>query len=102
MVTGGGFYDRIEEYRDLMQEASSAMSAQQAAWDLSTSYDYGSAINAFAKCFAVCNAGIMPTDALSDTDELRSLFDSYLNHYCDVFANPHEQRMPFSLATWRL
>jgi hypothetical protein len=92
LVTGGGFYDRIEEYRGLMQEASSAMSAQQAAWDLSTSYDYGSAINAFAKCFAVCDAGIVRTDALLDTDELRSLFDSYLNHYCDVFANPHEQR----------
>jgi hypothetical protein len=69
------------------------MSAQQAAWDLSTSYDYGSAVNAVANCFVVCNAGIVGTAALPDTDELRSLFDSYLNHYCDVFANPHELRL---------
>jgi hypothetical protein len=92
LITGGGFYDRIEEYRGLMREANSPLSAQQAALDLSTSYDYGSAINAFAKCFAVCNAGIVGTDAMPDTDELRSLFDSYLNHYCDVFADPHPQR----------
>ena len=75
LITGGGFYDRIEEYRGLMREASSSISAQQAAWDLSTSYDYGSAINAFAKCFAVCDAGIVGTDAMPDTDELRSLFE---------------------------
>jgi uncharacterized protein YyaL (SSP411 family) len=75
-----------------MREASCSISAQQVAWDLSTSYDYGSAINAFAKCFAVCNAGIVGTDAAPDADELRSLFDTYLNHYCDVFANQHPQR----------
>jgi hypothetical protein len=92
LITGGGFYDRIEEYRGLMRGANPSISAQQAAWDLSTSYDYGSAINAFAKCFAVCNAGMVGTDAMPDTDELRSLFDSYLNHYCDVFADPHPQR----------
>jgi hypothetical protein len=92
LITGGGFYDRIEEYSSLMREANSSISAQQAAWDLSTSYDYGSVINAFAKCFAVCNAGIVAIDAMPDTDELRSLFDSYLNHYCDVFADPHPQR----------
>jgi hypothetical protein len=92
LVTGGGFYDRIEDYRALMQEVGSSLSSQQAAWDLSTSYDYGSAINAFAKCFAVCNAGIVRTDETLDTDELRSLFDTYFNHYSDVFANPHRQR----------
>ena len=92
LVTGGGFYDRIEEYRALMREVSSSISAEQAAWDLSTSYDYGSAINAFAKCFAVSKAGIVRTDEMLDPDELRSLFDTYFSHYCDVFANPHPQR----------
>jgi hypothetical protein len=92
LVTGGGFYDRIEDYRALMQGVGSSLSSQQAAWDLSTSYDYGSAINAFAKCFAVCNAGIVRTDETLDTDELRSLFDTYFNHYGDVFANSHRQR----------
>jgi hypothetical protein len=92
LITGGGFYDRIEEYRCLMREAISPISSQQAAWDLSTSYDYGSVINAFAKCFAVCNAGIVGSDTMPDSDEVRSLFDSYLNHYCDVFADPHRQR----------
>jgi len=69
LVTGGGFYDRIEDYRALMQEVGSSLSSQQAAWDLSTSYDYGSALNAFAKCFAVCNAGIVRTDEKLDIDE---------------------------------
>jgi hypothetical protein len=92
LVTGGGFYDRIGDYRTLIREAGSPLSDQQAAWDLSTSYDYGSVINAFAKCFAVCNAGIVATDAMPDTDELRSLFDSYLKHYCDVFVDARAER----------
>jgi len=75
-----------------MREAGSSLSSQQAARDLSTSYDYGSAINAFAKCFAVCNAGIVRTDETLNTNELRSLFDTYFNHYRDVFANLHRQR----------
>jgi hypothetical protein len=91
LITAGGFYDRIEDYRLLMQNIGLSLSTQQDAWDLSTSYDYGSAINAFAKCFAVCNARAAPDGAL-DKDELRSLFDQYLNYYTDLFANAHAQR----------
>jgi hypothetical protein len=91
LITGGGFYDRIEDYRTLMRDWSLSMSAHQAAWDVSTSYDYGSVINAFAKCFAVCSVDAA-TGGAPGTDELRSLFDQYLDHYCDVFANVHAQR----------
>ncbi len=92
LITGGSFYDRIDDYKTLMRDMGLSMSAQQAAWDLSTSYDYGSAINAFAKCFAVCSAGIAATDAPPDADELRSLVDLYLDHYCDVFVDAHAER----------
>jgi hypothetical protein len=56
LITAGGFYDRIEDYGWLMRGIGLSLSSQQDAWDLSTSYNYGSAVNAFAKCFAVPNA----------------------------------------------
>lgn len=68
-----------------------SLSAQRDAWDLSTSYDYGSAINAFAKCFAVRNPAAAADDA-PNRDELRSLFDQYLQHYGDLFANAHAKQ----------
>ena len=67
------------------------MTTQQAVKDLSTSYDYGSKINAFAKCFAVRKAGGVTTDA-PGLDELRSLFDTYLNYYHELFVNIHEKQ----------
>ena len=74
-----------------MRDIGLSLSAQQDVWDLSTSYDYGSAINAFAKCFAACNAAAVIDGAL-DKDELRSLFDRYLNYYSNLFPNAHAQR----------
>jgi hypothetical protein len=91
LITAGGFYDRIEDYGSLMRGIGLPLSAQQDAWDLSTSYDYGSTINAFAKCFAVRNA-VAAADGAPDEDELRSLFDQYLQHYGDLFANAHAKR----------
>jgi hypothetical protein len=89
LLTGGGFYDRMADYAALMQSEASTESEQQAVRDLSTSYDYGSKINAFAKCFAVCKAGETTADAES-LDELRSLFDEYLKYYYELYVNMHE------------
>ena len=91
LLTGGGFYDRIADYAALMQGEALTVATQQAVRDLSTSYDYGSKINAFAKCFAVCKAGGVTADA-PDLDELRSLFDMYLNYYYELFVNMHEKQ----------
>jgi hypothetical protein len=91
MLTGGGFYERIGDYAALMRAEALAASEQQAVQDLSTSYDYGSKINAFAKCFAVCKAGEITTGAV-ELDELRALFDVYLNHYDELFLNVHENQ----------
>jgi len=91
LLTGGGFYDRIADYAALMRSEGSTVSTSQAVRDLSTSYDYGSKINAFAKCFAVCKAGQVTTDA-ADLDELQSLFDLYLAYYYDLFVNVHERQ----------
>jgi len=93
LLTGGGFYDRITDYAALIRGAASTPSTQQAVWDFSTSYDYGSKINAFAKCFAVCKAGNVPTDPAIYPDELRSLFDLYLNYYFDFFVNLHAKQL---------
>jgi len=91
LLTGGGFYDRIADYAALMQSEASAESEQRAVRDLSTSYDYGSKINAFAKCFAVCKAGEAAADP-EGLDVLRSLFDEYLKYYCELFLNVHEKQ----------
>jgi hypothetical protein len=74
-----------------MQGEALTVATQQAVRDLSTSYDYGSKINAFAKCFAVLEAGGVTADA-PDLDELRSLFDMYLNYYYELFVNFHEKQ----------
>jgi hypothetical protein len=91
LLTGGGFYDRIADYAALIRSEALIVSGQQAVRDLSTSYDYGSKINAFAKCFAVCKAGEVITDA-AVFDELRSFFDVYLNYYFELFVNIHERQ----------
>jgi hypothetical protein len=91
LLTGGGFYDRMADYTTLMQSEAAAETEQQAVRDLSISYDYGSKLNAFAKCFAVCNAGQATTESV-DLDELRSLFDLYLNYYYELFVNIHDQQ----------
>jgi hypothetical protein len=91
LLTGGGFYDRVADYAALMQREASLLSTRQAVRDLSISYDYGSKINAFAKCFAVCKNGGVATDA-AGLDELRALFDLYLNYYYDLFVDIHEKQ----------
>ena len=93
LLTGGGFYDRIADYAALMRGAASIPSTKQAVWDFSTSYDYGSKINAFAKCFAVCKAGNITTEPAIHPDELRSLFDLYLNYYFEFFINLHAKQL---------
>jgi hypothetical protein len=89
LLTGGGFYDRMADYAALMRGTVSAASTQQAVWDLSTSYDYGSEINAFAKCFAVCKAGKSTIEPATNPDQLRWLFDFYLDWYFSLFVDSH-------------
>jgi hypothetical protein len=91
LLTGGGFYDRMADYAALMQSEVAAETEQQAVQDLSVSYDYGSKLNAFAKCFAVRKAGQATTE-LVDLDELHSLFDLYLKYYHELFVNIHDQQ----------
>jgi hypothetical protein len=91
MLTGGGFYDRVGDYTALIRNETSISSSQQAVRDLSTSYDYGSKINAFAKCFAVCKTEEVVIDG-ADLEELRSLFDLYLNYYQELFVDIHERQ----------
>jgi hypothetical protein len=91
LLTGGGFYDRIGDYTALMRAEAVTVSEQQAVRDLSTSYDYGSKINAFAKCYAVCKAREVTT-ASADLEELRSLFDIYLNYFDELFVDIHEKQ----------
>ena len=91
LLTGGGFYDRTADYVALLQSEAVAATEQQAVRDLSVSYDYGSKLNAFAKCFAVCNAGLVTLESVG-VDELRSLFDLHLNHYYDLFVDVHDKQ----------
>jgi hypothetical protein len=93
LLTGGGFYDRVADYAAIMRGADSAMATGQAVCDLSTTYDYGSKINAFAKCFSVCKAAAVTVAApLSDPEELGQIFDFYLEHYFNLFVNVHEKQ----------
>ena len=65
---------------------------QQAAYDFSISYDYGVTINAFAKCFAVCASGGVVPQTATLRDELRSLFNLYLEYYFDLYVNEHARQ----------
>jgi hypothetical protein len=89
LITAGGFYNRVADYAGFVRAAATPDSAQHAAYDYSISYDYGVTINAFAKCFAVCASGdVMPQTAALH-DELRALFNLYLDYYFDFYVNEH-------------
>jgi hypothetical protein len=92
LITAGGFYNRVADYVGFVREAVAARSVQQAAYDFSISYDYGVTINAFAKCFAVCASGEAPPQAASLRDEMRALFDLYLDYYFECYVNVHAQQ----------
>jgi len=92
LITAGGFYNRVADYVGFVREAVAARSVQQAAYDFSISYDYGVTINSFAKCFAVCASGEAPPQAMSLRDEMRDLFDLYLDYYFECYVNVHAQQ----------
>jgi hypothetical protein len=92
LLTGGGFYERIADYAGFMRDAIAKQAIQNAACDLSTSYDYGSKINAFAKCFAVCLCGDVAPEQVNLVQELKSLFDHYLDYYFALFVDAHAAR----------
>ena len=86
LLTGGGLYERVSDYAGFMRDAVANKAAQQAAYDFSTSYDYGVVINAFAKCFASCSA-LPGAEALQA--ELRSLVDEQLEHFLGFTIEGH-------------
>jgi len=88
LITAGGFYNRVPDYAGFVRSAAMMESGQHAAYDYSISYDYGVTINAFAKCFAVCASGDVPQTVML-RDELRSLFNLYLDYYFDLYVTEH-------------
>lgn len=92
MLTAGGFYERIEEYAEVMQHALARRPGQRAAVDYSVSYDYGAEINSFAKCFAasVGNGGSPGSNAVAES--AKALFDNYLRLYEECFVAGHYQK----------
>jgi len=89
MLTAGGFYQRINDYAPLMRSAVSMRSTQETALDHSISYDYGAELNAFAQYYATlrcCNG------SSQIHEELRCMFDNYLNVYFEVFVEGHHNR----------
>jgi hypothetical protein len=92
LITAGGFYNRVADYIGFVNDAVASRSAQHAAYDYSISYDYGVTINAFAKCFAVCASGDVTPQTATLRDELRSLFNLYLDYYFDLYVNEHARQ----------
>jgi hypothetical protein len=92
VLTAGGFYDRTADYAEIIGNAVATKATRGNPLDLSISYDYGAEINAFAKCFASCAAGRVTPQPPRWPDELRALFDRYLEHYFEVFITGHQQR----------
>jgi hypothetical protein len=92
VLTAGGFYDRTADYAEIIGNAVATKATRGNPLDLSISYDYGAEINAFAKCFAVCAGGQAVPQSGVSPDELRALFDRYLEHYFEVFITGHQQR----------
>jgi hypothetical protein len=92
LITAGGFYNRVPDYAGFVRSAAMMGSAQHAAYDYSISYDYGVTINAFAKCFAVCASGDVTPQTAMLQDELRSLFNLYLDYYFELYVGEHERQ----------
>jgi hypothetical protein len=89
LITAGGFYNLVGDYVGFVRDAVATRLVQQAAYDFSITYDYGVTINAFAKCFAVCASGDVTPQTTTLQDELRSLFNLYLDYYFDLYVNEH-------------
>ena len=92
LITAGGFYNRVGDYIGFVRDAVKTRSAQSATYDYSISYDYGVTINAFAKCFAACASGDLTLQVATLQDELRSLFNLYLDYYFDLYVNEHARQ----------
>jgi hypothetical protein len=92
VLTAGGLYERSADYAKFVDDAVAAKIARGNPLDLSISYDYGAEINAFAKCFAVCAGGLAAPSSGVSAEELRALFDRYLDHYFEVFVAGHLRR----------
>jgi len=91
MLTSGGLYRRAADYAEFIQEAA-RFAQNHAALDYSITYDYGSVLNAFAKCFAICASRPWSDSPSALGRELRALFDRYLEIYFRYYIDEHELR----------
>lgn len=92
LLTAGGFYNLTGEYSKLIAAAVKDKCAGTNPLDLSISYDYGSEINAFAKCFAAYGFAETTIRGRLQRDELQALVDCYLDHYFSLFIGGHQRR----------
>jgi hypothetical protein len=92
MLTSGGLYRRAADYAEFIREAVQFAQHHAGALDYSIPYDYGSVLNAFAKCFAVCASRPWSDAPTALGRELRALFDRYLDIYFRYYVDEHEQR----------
>jgi hypothetical protein len=91
MLTAGGFYHRCSDYANLVRSAVFVKSSQEACFDYSLSYDYGAELNAFANYFAALSSWSGGTQ-VQVREEIRCLFDLYLNTYFDLFIDRHSHQ----------
>jgi hypothetical protein len=86
MLTAGGFYHRVADYTQIMREAMSTKSTQEAALDFSLSYDYGVELNGFANYFYYLS---IVNGSEKFKGDIRELFNFYLSVYFDMYINSH-------------
>ena len=87
IITAGGFYDRIDDYSRVVRTACAMRSTGDGAIDFSVSYDYGAELNAFAQYFLLSSDG----HGVVHREEVKSLFDTYLEVYINVFLGGHRE-----------
>ena len=88
LLTAGGLYERVADYAAFVREAS----RMPGCWIAIAAYDYGVVINAFAKGYAVLRSGAVTAAPPGLADELKALFDSYLEIYFQHYIERLEDR----------
>ena len=89
LLTAGGLYERVADYAVFVREAAQTHAG---VLDYSTAYDYGVVINAFAKGYAVLRSGAVTAAPPRLADELKVLFDTYLDVYFQHYIERLEDR----------
>jgi hypothetical protein len=88
IITAGGFYDSPELYAATLARYSQAATPGGSPIDLSISYDYGTEVNAFARCFRVLSGDAPPVVDPALRETLRTLVDHFHEVYQTQFVVP--------------